>query len=283
MNQDIKFHCTIDGNFRNKDQQIRAFLFTDYFIEPHDHAVYEMNIVLSGKGYQQIGEHCFEVAVGDVFVIPPNTVHSYYETHQLAVYHILIKSEFLAAHQDVSRKVAGYLQLTEIEPFLRKNFSKAMFLHLSHYQLLRFKEEIKFIDDHGEYGNNEFAPMKQHAVMKLIYWFSQLLNQQLKLGKQSVTNYENAVINALEYIHQKYDTHITVQTLCELTYMSRSTFLRSFSRICGCSPAQYIDRYRCSKAVEMLEKGGISKTQIAHSCGFYDLSHMLRKLQAHTE
>ena len=52
--------------------------------------------------------------------------------------------------------------------------------------------------------------------------------------------------------------------------------MRSFDTICGMTPAQYLNDYRCKKAIEMMEHTDLSKTEIAHSCGFYDLSHMER-------
>lgn len=61
--------------------------------------------------------------------------------------------------------------------------------------------------------------------------------------------------------------------------MSRSTFLRSFKELCNISPTEYLNNYRCEKAAEMLATHKYSKTAVAHSNGFYDLSHMERMLK----
>jgi len=55
--------------------------------------------------------------------------------------------------------------------------------------------------------------------------------------------------------------------------------LRSFKSICGMSPIEYLNNYRCKKAIEQLDSFNCSKTEIAHNCGFYDLSHMERMLK----
>ena len=72
---------------------------------------------------------------------------------------------------------------------------------------------------------------------------------------------------------------ITIDLLCEKSFLSRSTFLRSFHNVCGCTPMEYVNSYRCKKALEMMDSTCFSKTEIAHSCGFYDLSHMERTVK----
>ena len=90
---DIKFHCDSKQNFKNEHQQVRAFLYTDYSIEPHNHDFYEMNIIMRGKGTHKIEKACFSAETGDVFMIPPMKVHSYYDTEDLDVYHILLHNK----------------------------------------------------------------------------------------------------------------------------------------------------------------------------------------------
>ena len=93
--------------------------------------------------------------------------------------------------------------------------------------------------------------------------------------------YEGNIVKAIEFIHRHYNEKITIDSLCNEIFLSRSTFLREFKKICGVSPIEYLNGYRCQKAVEQLNFANSSKTEIAHSCGFYDLSHMERLLKKH--
>ena len=124
---DIKFHCDSKQNFKNEHQQVRAFLYTDYSIEPHNHDFYEMNIIMRGKGTHNIEKACFSAETGDVFMIPPMKAHSYYDTEDLDVYHILLHNDFIINNQKENSSIPGFVQFTEIEPFLRQKFSKKMF------------------------------------------------------------------------------------------------------------------------------------------------------------
>lgn len=276
---DIKFHCDEKNNFK-KEISVRAFTYTDYSIEMHNHDFYELNIVLAGTGTHCIENGSFRVKSGDVFVIPPMIAHAYTDTENLEVYHILFKKSFFAQNQAEAQKVNGFLQFTEIEPFLRGNSSCSYFLHLGQLELMQIRNDLEIIDDNSEFPWEECASMKYHTVWKLLYWFSQSLYKQINMVRRSSENrYEVQIINALEYIHDNYSEKITIDILCNEVYLSRSTFLRNFKAVCGVSPVEYLNNYRCKKAIGLIESANCSKTEIAHSCGFYDLSHMERMLK----
>lgn len=273
---DIKFHCDEKNNFK-ECEKVRAFLYTDYQIEPHNHDFYEINIVLRGHGTHKISNASFEAKIGDVFTIPPGVIHAYCNTQQFDIFHILIKKDFIYYNRKESADVPGFLQLTEIEPFLRRHCANKMFLHLSRNELEYLKYDLNAIDEKNIGYSAKSSPLKEHTVWKILYTFSELLYRQINFDKKkNAAKYEKYIFNILEYIHKNYDKKITLETLCEKFYLTRSTLLRNFETICHCSPTQYINNYRCKKALEMSENTDLSKTQIAHSCGFYDLSHMQR-------
>jgi len=276
---DIKFHCDNEGMFNN-GALMRAFIYTDYSIPMHNHDFYEINIVLSGSGTHCIENGKFGVKRGDVFVIPPMVAHAYTDTDNLDVYHILLHKNFVDQNKAEAEKVNGFLELTEIEPFLRSNFVNAFFLHISRMQLEQLKNELEFIDDNGAFSGEEHYLMKTHTIWKILYWFSGILNEQLNSKQnQLIEKHENQIIKALEYIHRNYYDKITIESLCKDVFLSRSTFLRNFKAVCGVSPTEYLNDYRCKKAIEQLDCQSRSKTEIAHNCGFYDLSHMERMLK----
>jgi AraC family L-rhamnose operon transcriptional activator RhaR/AraC family L-rhamnose operon regulatory protein RhaS len=280
MRPEIKHHADLKGNFPRKREQVRAFIYTDYSYPEHDHEFYEMNVVLSGSGVHVIENARFNVKAGDVFMIPPEAIHAYYDTKGLDVYHVLFHRDFILENNEEAIGVEGYLQFIEIEPFLRQNAPDAMFLHLSQNELSSLKAELDLIADDGIFGDEAHLPIKKHTALKILYYLSELLHRQLNSEqKNSKNKYEQLILGVLEYIHKNFAEKITVEMLCKMTYLSRSTFLRSFFEMCSCSPIVYLNRYRCKKASELIIGGEYSKTEIAHKCGFYDLSHMERFLK----
>ena len=278
----IKFHCNEVSNFERQNSFVSAFTYTEYSIEPHTHDFYEINIILGGHGIHQIETLVFEVKIGDVFVIPPMTSHAYYNTEHLEVYHILLKKDFIRSNHDEATTMMGFLQFMEIEPFLRQNCSESMFLHLNPAELAEIKVEFKFIEKNGAFDQEAFSPLHRHTTWKIIYYLSYLLHKQNAGEKKAYpTKYRQQILDTLEYLHQHFSKKIIVDRLAERVYLSRSTFVRSFQTFCGCSPIQYLTRYRTKKAMELLRNPTMSKTEIAHFCGFYDLSHMERSIKTY--
>ena len=275
------FHCNEDDAFLgNSDVCVKSFEYKDYEISPHDHDFYEMNIVLRGTGVHCIEGASVRVRAGDVFVIPPHTVHAYFDTDGLDVHHIIMRFDFVDGNRCEAEKIPGFLRFFEIEPYLRAHFSEAMFLHLSGTELIWLETELAVIADGGEFDRKELYAVKHHAVWSLIYRLSCLLDKQQRQDSSRTSHkYEQQIMAALDYIHAHFDEKITVEKLCAVTYLSRSTFLRGFSGMCGTTPSEYIAAYRRKKAIELMERGGVSKTEAAHMCGYYDLSHMERALK----
>ncbi len=277
---DIKFHCDEKDNFRNENRFVRAFTYTEYAIEPHNHDFYEMNIILDGTGVHEIEGERFQAKRGDVFVIPPMTVHAYFNTEHLEVYHILLRKDFIRKNASESVSIPGFLKLMEIEPFLRQNCSDAMFLHLTPTQILEIQNDLKFIEEKGVFDEASFLPLQEHTAWKVIYYLSYLLHKQTdNEGTTLNTKYRHQILDTLEYLNCHFSEKVTILELARRVFLSRSTFLRSFQAVCGCSPIEYLKEYRVKKAIELTEASEMSKTEIAHFCGFYDLSHMERSIK----
>lgn len=270
---DIKFHCDIDYNFPTSGEQVRAFIYQDYAIELHTHSFYEINIVTAGSGTHRISHATISVRPGDVFLIPPMVPHAYYDTKNLDVLHILIKPEVITDHLAEAETVKGFVLFTEIEPFLRAASGSSPFLQLTQKDQLLLRGDLELLMDNSPFHSPDTVLLRLHTLWKILYLFSFLLAKQNE-HKPPADKYERQIVDTLEYIHSNIHRTITERELYERAFLSRSTFLRSFSKICGCTPAQYIADHRMKKALELMETGQMTKTAVARACGYYDLSHM---------
>ncbi len=269
-----QFHCSLEGNFKAPSQMVRAFFYCNYSIEPHQHDFYEVNIVLAGKGQHLIENRSFAATKGDVFVIPPGIIHAYTESVDMDVFHILIRPSFLTRELESSSPVTGFRFLVDIEPFLRSQSQQSFFLHLSAPELALLQQDLSLITDGGLCQQENCEPLKNCTTLKLLYWMSLQLHRQIFQQPKTQFGTEQSIVIVLEYIHANFGEKITIETLCAIAHTSRPTLMRRFKALCGCSPMQYVLQYRKAKAVSMLQSSSLTKTQIAHACGFYDLSHM---------
>jgi hypothetical protein len=210
---DINFHCDEASNFQN-NIDVRAFTYKDYTINMHNHDFYEINVIISGKGIHCLADGKISVSVGDVFVIPPNTVHAYYNTNSLDVYHILLLENFITDNRNESSLVPGFFQLVEIEPFLRQHSSNDMFLHLNPSQLIQLKSDLYFIEDNSIYDTDEYLPLQKYTAWKILYWLSDLLFKQMyDKNKKTTHKYELEIVKTLEFIHSLGVRFVTVSGL----------------------------------------------------------------------
>ncbi len=274
---EMEFFCLNDPYFEAVESGVRGFTYKNYEIEPHAHAFYEINIVQAGKGTHIIEDNRFDARVGNVFVIPPGTVHAYENEGGLEVYHIVLHPRFFETYLPERRKNKGLLLLTEIEPFLRKN-GAVCFLRLTGAQLLALQSDLEVLTDGGAYDYPGADALKRHTALKVFYYWAHLLEMQTN-EQEALGEYDATVMQALEYIHKNYAEKITIETLCEVTFSTRSTLLRHFVAVCGCSPMQYLRRCRLQRAREELALKRKNKTEIAQECGYYDLSHMEREIR----
>ena len=80
----------------------------------------------------------------------------------------------------------------------------------------------------------------------------------------------NLVEQAREYIHNNYNTDITVTNICRNLYTNRSYLTTLFKKICGISLKKYIINYRIDKAQYLILHTNLSISQIAENVGFLD-------------
>ncbi len=81
---------------------------------------------------------------------------------------------------------------------------------------------------------------------------------------------------AREYIEQHFAEAIGLKELAYLSNMSVTNFRREWARHYALPPMQYRDSVRIAYAKEYLSSGYYSVTEVAHRCGFEDVSYFVR-------
>lgn len=77
------------------------------------------------------------------------------------------------------------------------------------------------------------------------------------------------------------DPDFTVDALCALHHMSRSSFYNKLKTLTDCSPADYIRLIRMQSAARLLKEGGHSVTEIADMTGFCDAKYFREVFRKH--
>ena len=100
------------------------------------------------------------------------------------------------------------------------------------------------------------------------------INPSDTLSDESITDI------VLEHIHINYSREISLDSLCKLVYVNRTSLTRIFKTRTRRSPIDYLLHYRLSIACELLTNSKLSISKIAHACGFRYESYFIRQFKA---
>lgn len=89
----------------------------------------------------------------------------------------------------------------------------------------------------------------------------------------------------MEYIHDHYTEPLTLQTIADMCHGSPHHLHRTFKRISGITPTEYIQRRRIEKAIEALLETNQSVHEISRSVGIPNTPYFItlfKKLTGNT-
>lgn len=246
----------------------------------HSHNFYEINVVIKGEGRYYINNNFCDATLGSVFITPPDVRHGYFGNEVIEVFHILLSLDFLRRYSEELNSLPGFSMLFEIEPYLRSNLQKELFLTLNKEQLGYIMPSINKLLSYNNSAYSGIEIAKNAAVIEIIAYFSKLIfSRDTKISETDQAK-ENSVTAAiaktLEHIHSHFAEKIKIEALAKSLNMSRSTFLRNFKAVCGITPLRYQTELRIKKVKELLSYSNMPLSDIAQECGFYDSSHLIK-------
>ncbi len=273
------FHCSNAAIFEGRENEyVRSLMYENYTIGYHTHSFYELNVVLGGEGYHYFDQKPSRVNQGCVFLIPPYTPHGYFSEQSLKVYHLVLRPEFLDRYLSEFRQTQGFHLLFETEPYLRAHSEENVHPVLTEKELASLLRDVEELDEcEGMQDRDLYANAIAKKILCRLFMLS---SKRLGVERDRLSGRREtmSIAYCLNYIHLNPDEKLTVEGLAKRLNLSRSTFIRQFNKVCGCSPYQYIREYRKKHANELLASGK-SPSRVAQACGFYDASHMRKCLK----
>ena len=115
---------------------------------------------------------------------------------------------------------------------------------------------------------------------KLIGLYSRIISEKLveKDSIQKLTS-NNNLLSAITHIHNNFSNKLYARDLAGLTGYSVPYFEKFFKKHVGMTPSEYIMMYRLNFAGELLKETNKSITEIAHECGFNNVSFFIREFK----
>ncbi|WP_298238960.1 helix-turn-helix domain-containing protein [uncultured Algibacter sp.] len=95
-----------------------------------------------------------------------------------------------------------------------------------------------------------------------------------KLRESNEYSFKNdKLIEVLNYMETHIDQKISLDELCKIALMSKTSLLRHFKETFQTSPLAYLKKVRIHLACKMLRSTDKSLKSVALACGYYDQSH----------
>lgn len=95
-----------------------------------------------------------------------------------------------------------------------------------------------------------------------------------KLKESGAYNFKNKkLIHVLNYMEENIDKKISLDELCAIASMSKTSLLRHFKDDFQISPMAFLKKVRLHLACKMLRNSDKDLSSIAFACGYYDQSH----------
>lgn len=244
----------------------------------HSNDFYELDIIIEGQATHVIKGKSYSAPLGYVCFIPPHVEHGF--IGKAVIFHALIHYDFFDRFEHELRSVSGFALLFEVDPYLRLQGKHATPICISK----ELFDEISPVI--GELVKEEASKHKYRETMKNIELLYIITHLSAFASKYKVENridksdpYYFQIESCMEYIRNHCKEDITVEKLTEKMTMSRSSFLRHFSDVAGCTPMRFLVQCRMALARQKLVYSDMSITDIALECGFYDASHFTHAFQ----
>lgn len=239
----------------------------DYTSIPHWHDFFELVIITSGFGRQNINNISYPVSAGDVFVITGKNSHYFEEYRNLSIANIMFSERIFQGIQEYLNRIPGYHLIFSFEPELRTGREFHNTLHLSTQSLSYVSGIIRKMESEFKRNDTGCAAAVLTCLHELIIFLSRSPDSR---GENYAITRLAELFSALEAsFHEDWP----LERMAKYTGMSVNTLLRTFQIAVKQSPLKYLTSIRLNAAANLLGNTSLAISEIAFSCGFHDSNY----------
>ncbi|MCQ6558417.1 AraC family transcriptional regulator [Paenibacillus mendelii] len=236
--------------------------------EPHWHESLEIIYILSGSATFTIDDDKHELQAGDYLFVNSDKIHGATFSETCRFHAIVFDLKMcLGTGLDICNH-KYFNRMLERQMLLPNVIDKNSAIYPDIQQWIR--------QLYGKYeqksdGYELYAKGLLTLIMASLFEHGQMIEpDKNRLNK---TNQMNRLKLALNYMTSHYPDTIPVKSLADLSNMSLYYFCRYFKSVTGCTPVEYLNRLRISKAETLLATTDKRVIDIAFEVGFNSLNY----------
>ena len=216
-----------------------------------------MELIRLHKGEMTVGcEHTATLRPGGVYIIPPKVPHYAISGKEGAQWDVLMFD------------VRSFYNDTE----LCHSFLEPLFDRRAKFQLCTYTPEITACFD------RTFTLTKENdfEVISQVYRLLALLFKHALVDISADVKGRHTITQATEYMKENLSEDLTTDVLARQFGYSQEYFCRLFKEVTQFTPMHYLKICRLERAVNLLNEGKHTVSEIASLCGFADPNYFTR-------
>lgn len=258
------------------------WMFEGRNVPIHWHNEIEFCLPRKGTAVCQIYQESYTIPAGSAILIGSNVPHS---CHSLTGESVLYSS-IIAAPEFISGEIGGDVERKCMRPFLEGSAGPCIRIDggeadgtesngigAEPRRLLQMLDEIdRLYTEKPLCHELRIKGLLCEILAALLpEAYRNPANKRLQSVPASSAELERLQLT-LDYLHQHYDSVVSLQELADLTHLSREACCRSFRRMTGKSITEYLQEYRVTQSLPLIRSGRYSISQVAELCGFSNAS-----------
>lgn len=258
------------------------WMFEGRNVPIHWHNEIEFCLPRKGTAVCQIYRESYTIPAGSAILIGSNVPHS---CHSLTGESVLYSS-IIAAPEFISGEIGGDVERKCMRPFLEGSAGPCIRIDggeadgtesngigAKSRRLLQMLDEIdRLYTEKPLCHELRIKGLLCEILAALLpEAYRNPANKRLQSVPASSAELERLQLT-LDYLHQHYDSVVSLQELADLTHLSREACCRSFRRMTGKSITEYLQEYRVTQSLPLIRSGRYSISQVAELCGFSNAS-----------
>ena len=248
-----------------------VFIFSDSFYfakrkdsEKHRHSFYEVHFIVQGMGVMRVGDKLIEFEPGCLLIIKPDTDHIHQDAGNLDIAKYIFKfsvTDVSNRHDDIA------------VPLLDAASSQEVMIFSECFEIKGILEKVRCELRQQEKG---FALQIASCLSAMIVLLARKRGSTSPPCEKAANKHDNVPVQTATIIDyffdQNYNKSVKIEELCELVHLSQSQLNRTIKSVYGVSFKEKHTQTRINYIAHLLLNEVISITQIAHKCGFDDVS-----------
>lgn len=220
----------------------------------HIHPEYELYFLLAGERRYFIDGEIYNIAPGNLVVVPGNAIHQTYAFHQKGYerYVLYFAEESLS---DIRRTLGE-------EVFSR--FSSLGCVQFPPEQVIKMRERFEKLFTEEARGDEFSLAMKRSLLGEIVV-------STLRYGvkkERTAGESEDKIQLAARYIAENFSEPLTLEDAARMSCMEKTYFSKRFKALTGINFSSYLTQLRLAAARELLLNTDMNISVIASHTGF---------------